>query len=149
MTQTAPQTPEQLQARVAHLASIQGIIARLAGYSATLKNFALTTAGAIVALTIDKGVPIMFAAAIGVTILFMLLDAYYLAQEQCFRSFYNDKAGQSYDQAHDLTIRLPRVTARQTIVAIGSFSVWAFYLPLVVGLFFLMSKAPHVCATTP
>ena len=146
MTQAAPTTAEQLQARVAHLNMIQAIITRLAGYSATLKNFSLTTAGAIVALTIEKGVPIMFAAAIGVVILFMILDAYYLAQERCFRSLYNDKADEAYDQAHDLSIRHPGVTLKQTLRALGSTSVWAFYLPIVIGIFFLMHKAPHVAA---
>ena len=148
MTQATAPTTEQLQARVAHLTSIQGVVTRSAGYSATLKNFSLTTAGAIVALTIEKGVPIMFVAAIGVTVLFMILDAYYLAQERCFRTLYNDKAAESYDQAYDLSIRHAGVTLKQTLAALASPSVCAFYLPLVAGILLLISKAPHVCVAT-
>lgn len=109
MPRTAPACPTnlqlQLQARLAHLAMIQGVIGRMAGYSASVKTFTLTVSAALVAVAFDKDLPVLFYAGTLIAAVFALLDAYYLTIEKSFRDLYAEVADRDWSRAFDLSIR--------------------------------------------
>lgn len=142
-TQTDP-TEKQLQAHIACLTIIQSIIARMAGYSSNLKNFALTSAVAIVIFGLDKRTPEMWYAALAAVALFMFLDAYYLAQERAFRGIYNAVSRQEWSEAFRFEIVHPGVSFLQVVDALRSASVWLFYVPMLVGIILLIWSGLHV-----
>ena len=125
-----------VQLRLGHLNMVQGVIGRVAGFSATVKNFSIILAAAAVAVNVaedQRGFPwIAFAAVL----LLLIIDAYYLAQEKAFRELYNEIAERPLSEASDLRIKRPPL---EPFRAARSFSVWAFYVPqlIVVGAFIL------------
>ncbi|KSB88944.1 hypothetical protein AS593_21415 [Caulobacter vibrioides] len=129
----SPPTDLQLQARIAHLTMIQGIIGRMAGYSASVKTFTLTIAAALIAVAIDKDQPVLFHAGAAIVFVFALLDAYYLAVEKCFRDLYGEVAGRDWSVALDLGIRQRPASLSAVLRASTSASIWGFYLLLLVS----------------
>lgn len=135
---TDPKLPQdaQVQLRLGHLNIVQGIIGRLAGYSATVKNFSITLAAAAVAVNLSEDQNGLLGIAIAAVGLFMVIDAYYLAQEKAFRDLYDEIATRPLSEAADLRIDRHNL---QPLRALRSFSVWGFYLPqlVVAGLLML------------
>jgi uncharacterized membrane protein YjjP (DUF1212 family) len=129
-------SPDNLvELRLGHLNMIQGIIGRLAGYSATVKNFSVTLAAAAVAVTSAGGHRnLLWVALAGITLL-GLLDTYYLAQERAFRTRFADIAARPLAEATSLAI--DRANLRP-FKAAASFSVWAFYLPQLIVVWTLL-----------
>lgn len=124
-----------VQLRLGHLGMIQDVVTRLAGYSATVKNFCITVvAGAIVATYAGNKADLLWIAVIAV-ILFAALDAYYLALERSFRAFYDKVADRPLAQASNLTIRRGSFSWPR---ALWSASVLPFYFPQVVVVAVLM-----------
>ncbi len=81
--------PEDSPAVQAHLSITQAVIQRMASNSASCKAWCITLVSAILVIVADKGKP-NYALIAGIpTILFLILDAYYLALERCFRDSYN------------------------------------------------------------
>ncbi len=74
----------------AHLNIAQSVIQRMAANSAACKTWCITLVSAILVIVADKGKP--HYALIGVipTILFLVLDSYYLALEKMLRHSYNN-----------------------------------------------------------
>jgi hypothetical protein len=121
-----------VQFRLAHLNMLQGVIGRMAGYSSSVKNFAVTIAAASLALAFDKGTALPLWIALGATLLLGGLDAYYLFKEKGFRATYERVAGEPLSQAGELAIKPDPASF---LGALASVSIWLFYLPLlgVVG----------------
>ena len=142
-TEPAPSAVE-LQARIAHLTFVQGIIARMAGYSSTLKNFSVTATLAIVVFALDKRVPEMWYAALAAIIAFMILDAYYLAQERAFRRIYEGLASRAWANSTDMKIEHSGVGLMDVLSSLASASVWLFYVPMLIGIAVLIWSGPHV-----
>ena len=118
-----------IQLRLGHLNMVQGIIGRLAGYSATVKNFSVTLAAAAVAVNLAKDQTGLLWIAIAAVVLFMVIDAYYLAQEKAFRDLYEEIAKRPLPKATDLRINRHDL---DPLRALRSFSVWPFYLPQLI-----------------
>ena len=121
-----------VQFRVAHLNMLQGVIGRMAGYSSGVKNFAVTIAAASLALAFDKTSDLPLWIAMAATLLLGALDAYYHFRERGFRATYERVAGEPLSKASELTIKPDYASF---FGALGSVSIWSFYLPLlgVVG----------------
>jgi hypothetical protein len=75
--------------RVKHLELIQAVITRLGTSSFLIKGWALTIAGAFFVILAENLSWRMSATAFIPLIVFWLLDAYYLHQEQLFRHLYD------------------------------------------------------------
>ena len=75
---------------IKHLEFIQAIINRMNSNSFTIKGWAITIVSALLALYANSSNAIYVFTAIIPTILFWLLDSYYLQQERKFRGLYND-----------------------------------------------------------
>ena len=119
----------------AHLDILQGIIERMASSSSACKNWCITVVSAILILVADKGKSEYVWIALVPTVLFGVLDAYYLGLEKIFRRAYNefiDKVHANQITAPDLYVISPPVSAWETVLqAFLSFSVWMFYLSLL------------------
>ncbi|MEN2993061.1 MAG: hypothetical protein ABDH91_05865 [Bacteroidia bacterium] len=125
-----------------YLTLLQGIIQQTAGSSASVKTQCPAIVAALLTLSADKGKPLLAAIALLPTLLFMLLDAYYLALERWFRQQYNQVIQKLHTGILYPTelykIEPVQALFRRTIEALGSFSVWGFYGGIGVGIFILL-----------
>jgi len=76
-----------------HLEFIQNIITRMNTNSFYIKGLAITIVSALMAIYATTPKIIFIFIGIPPTILFWLLDSYYLQQERKFRGVYNDVTG--------------------------------------------------------
>ena len=87
-------------------------------------------------LVADKGNPSYALIAAVPTLLFLMLDTYYLALERCFRVSYNgfvEKVHSGRVAVSDLFAVTPSGSLPKTFLwALGSFSIWPFYVTLAV-----------------
>jgi len=129
-----PTYREESLAVQAHLGIVQAVIQRMASNSASCKAWCITLVAAILVIVADKGRPGYALIAYIPILLFLVLDAYYLALERCFRRAYNefiDKLHNGQIVAPDLYAVVPRGSVvREVLQALGSFSIWPFYLTL-------------------
>ena len=120
-----------------HLTILQDIIRRMAGNSASCKNWCILLVAAILVLVARTDTTDYALLALLPTLFFLLLDAYYLALEQTFRNSYNafvSKLHRGDVCLSDLYAVSPggRV-GRQLLVSLRSTAIWPFYLMLVVA----------------
>jgi len=127
---------ENSQAVQAHLGITQSIIQRMASNSASCKAWCITLVSAILVIVADKGRSQYTLIALIPTVLFLVLDAYYLALERMFRQSYNvfiEKLLSGKVVASDLYAVSPCGNLFKTFLAsLLSFSIWPFYLTLLV-----------------
>ena len=119
-----------------HLTITQGVIQRMAENSRSCKVWCVTLVAAILVLVARTGEPQHALIALVPTLLFLVLDAYYLALERAFRNSYNAfvanlHAGQlpssQVYKVNPIGMGLPLV-----VRCLGSVSIWIFY-PLVAA----------------
>jgi len=117
-----------------HLGIIQGVIERMASNSTYSKAWCITIVSAVLVIVADKGKPDFAFIALIPILLFLALDAYYLAMEKGFRNSYNQfvrKLHQSELSSEDLySVKPTGKPSALQIEALKSFSVWGFYLVL-------------------
>jgi hypothetical protein len=81
---------ENSQAVQSHLTIYQNVIQRMASNSASAKAWCITLVSAILVIVADKSKPQYTMIAYIPTLLFLVLDTYYLGLEKGFRNSYND-----------------------------------------------------------
>ncbi|MBU2984891.1 hypothetical protein KO528_05995 [Saccharophagus degradans] len=125
---------------ISHLNWLQSIVARLATNSSSCKTWCITVVAATLALVANQSLDNSdVSLAIAPIILFFVLDTYYLSLEIQFRmhhEFFVEKLHSSKLLKQDLyvfSIDMYKYKARQK--AICSWSVWGFYLMIVVAMF--------------
>lgn len=131
--ETIPETSPSVQT---HLGILQGMIERMASNSTSNKAWCITIVSAILVVVADKDKPDYALLALLPTILFVALDAYYLGMEKGFRNAYN----QFVNKLHKGTIATDDLFSVQPVgspsrfqwEALKSFSVWGFYVVLIV-----------------
>ena len=120
----------------AHLNIAQSVIQRMASNSASCKAWCITLVSAILVIVADKGKPHYALIAVVPTLLFLVLDTYYLALERCFRQSYNnfiEKLHAGRVVATDLYAVTPTGSIVKTFLkSLWSFSIWPFYATLGV-----------------
>jgi hypothetical protein len=137
--QSQPLHPES-SAVQAHLNILQGIISRMASNSASCKTWCITLILAIFVTIAAPGKLEYIWIAWFPTIVFLLLDAYYLGQERAFRQSYNhfvDRMHQGIATRSDLFVVAPLKgfnVVKETFSAIRSFAIYPFYLTLIAGI---------------
>ncbi|MCY9871172.1 hypothetical protein [Vibrio barjaei] len=119
-----------------HLQILQSVIQRMASNSTSCKAWCITIVSAILVLIADKNKPELAWLALIPSLLFLALDAYYLALEKAFRSSYNEFIEKLHSNrlfSDDLYSVTPKgnMTSHQ-VNALKSFSVWGFYSTLVL-----------------
>ena len=123
----------------AHLSIVQGVINRMAANSASCKNWCVVLVAAILVLVARADTTAYAPLALLPTLLFLFLDAYYLALEQVFRNSYNAFVRKLHSdgtvELSDLYVVRPVGTVnKQMLVSLRSTSVWPFYLVLVIAI---------------
>jgi hypothetical protein len=128
------QFKENSQAVQSHLTILQSVIQRMAANSSSSKAWCVTLVSAILVIVADKGKPQYAWLALIPTILFLLLDAYYLSLERGFRNAYNafiKKLHEHSLQPENLFVVVPQGgMLRLFFLSLISFSVWPFYITL-------------------
>ncbi len=119
-----------------HLGILQGVIGRMASNSSSAKAWCITIVSAILVVVANKGNPDYAILALFPTILFLALDAYYLAMEKGFRNAYTSFVKKVHDgtlKADDLyEVRPEGGMGELLLKALTSFSVWSFYISLAI-----------------
>jgi|SRR5271157_4079459 len=133
---------EESPAVQSHLNISQSVIQRMASNSTSCKAWCITLVAAILVIVAGKGKPSYALIASIPTLLFLILDAYYLALERCFRRSYNDFIDKVHN-GHIVAADLYAVTPTGPLVkAFGqsllSFSIWPFYLTLGIMIWLTM-----------
>lgn len=127
---------ENSEAVQAHLTISQGIIQRMAGNSTSSKAWCIALVSAILVVVADKHVPNYVLIAVFPTVLFYVLDAYYLALERCFRNSYNEFIAKVHGpgiEAEDLYVMQPSGSVfTETLSSLWSFSTLPFYIILLI-----------------
>lgn len=114
-----------------HLEMLQGVVTRMAGNSASLKNYCMTIAAAIIGLAAAIQKPEILYYSAPLVIIFGVLDGHYLRLERAFRDQFNSVRRAGVAERPDFSIS-PSWTAGHGIISgFWSWSVWLFYLPIV------------------
>lgn len=124
-----------------YLEILQGVINRMAANSAGCKTWCITIVSAILVIVSGKANATYIWIALVPISLFTFLDSYYLGLEHRFIDKYNEFIEKLHNQTatvEDVYIVSPgggfKVTAGSTIKAGASFSVWPFYVLLILML---------------
>jgi hypothetical protein len=125
-----------------HLGILQGVIERMAANSSATKAWCTTIVSAILVVVADKSKADYVSLALIPTLLFLALDVYYLAMEKGFRNGYNAFVKKVHDGSMT-PVDLFWVTPRGNRWALRweafrSFSVWGFYLAVVIMILLAM-----------
>ncbi|MDD3531455.1 MAG: hypothetical protein PHV99_02630 [Candidatus Pacebacteria bacterium] len=96
-----------MEAKLKHLEFIQNTIKRMAGNSFLLRGWSITLVVAIFTLASQNNKTVYFWIALLVTIIFWLLDSYYLHQERRFRCLY-DEVRKKDPSSIDFSMALPK-----------------------------------------
>lgn len=127
-----------MEAKLKHLEFLQNIITRMANNSFLLKGWTIALISVIVGLNKDDMGWRVVLISFFLTIVFWILDAYFLGQERYFRARYNEvrkKEPQEIDFGMGLEGKPSSDTA--VIPVMFSFTLAIYYIALlvVVGLF--------------
>ncbi|MFT6910587.1 MAG: hypothetical protein ACJAS1_007319 [Oleiphilaceae bacterium] len=131
----------------AHLAILQGVINRMQTNSSQCKAWCIAIVSAVLVIIADKGKPDYVWIALFPAILFAFLDIYYLVLEKGFRESYNNfvrKIHQKTAKVEDLyAVKAEGDMQKHRTGAMASFSIWGFY----IGLVLLISITRYVALT--
>lgn len=130
--------------RVKHLEMIQGVISRLAGQGATIKNYCITLTTAMCGFAVTLQRPLVVALALLPITVFALLDARYLQLERRFRKLFDRVRLEKSSAVPTFEISARNAPAISYIDSFFSWSIISFYLPLAVAVLAAMFIARHV-----
>ena len=120
----------------AHLTMMQGVINRMAENSRSCKVWCVTLVAAVLVLVARTGEPQHALIALVPTLLFLLLDSYYLALERAFirsQNAFVAKLHRGELEPGDVYRVVPTGMGLLLVGrCLGSVSIWLFY-PLVVA----------------
>jgi len=84
--------------KLKHLEFIQNTITRMGSNSFMLKGWCITIVSALIAISVKESDYRLYLAAFIPTILFWILDSYYLWLEKVFRDLYKDVSKEKEDK---------------------------------------------------
>jgi hypothetical protein len=107
---------------------IQDVISRMAGFSATAKNFAVTVSVGVAAVAFDKAIPELLWAGVVAVAAFLLMDFYYHLLEVRFRELYRRTAERSLLEGSDMLLDPPGATLANVSKVLKSWTLLPFYV---------------------
>lgn len=140
MEERKPSFSDLVNLRTAHLSMIQGVISRVSGFSAAVKNFAVTVVVALAVFAFDKKVvtPLLAAAvAVGA---FLIMDGYYHLLEVRYRELHKAIAKKPIEAGSDMLLEAPRPTWANFRKVITSKTLLPFYVLLLFSLWFALKR---------
>jgi len=125
-----------IEAKLKHLEFIQNTITRMANNSFLLKGWCITVVGAIIGLNKDGVDWKVTMLAIFLTIMFWVLDGYFLSQERYFRKRY-DEVRQKNPTQIDFKMQLDGSVTSDSdwFTAMMSKTLNIYYITIIVALF--------------
>ena len=119
-----------------HVDMMQGVIQRMAENSRSCKVWCVTLVAAILVLVARTGEPLHALLAVVPTLLFLVLDTYYLALERAFIGAYNDFVRKLHGgslAATDVYKIAPAGSVPKLFFdCLRSFAIWPFY-PVILA----------------
>lgn len=132
--------PEKIaDIRLKHLEMIQLIIARMANYSATIKNYCITLTTATCGFAITLQRPIVVLLALLPIFVFAMLDIQFLRMERRFRALFDQVRKEDWGKMPTLEINIGGTPRISGIKVLFSWSIFSFYGPLAAGVLFVLS----------
>lgn len=119
-----------------HLEFIQGVLTRMASNSFAMKGWMIAIVSALLALYADskpKNECYLLVAAIA-TLLFWIIDAYYLYIERKYRKLYKDIINDEKVLLFDMSTKKYESFWGFLKAMFGSVSTIVMYLPIIAGL---------------
>jgi hypothetical protein len=130
--------------RVKHLEMLQGVISRIAGQGATLKNYCLTLITALCGFAITLQKPLVALLALFPIAIFALLDAQYLRLERRFRRLFDTVRTGDWGVVPDFEISIASAPNSSYWAALLSWSIATFYVPLAVAVVLMVVIARQI-----
>jgi len=130
------QSSESESIRIAHLAMLQGVIARMGSNSFTLKALAATFGSAAIAVmaSAQKPSPHYAVAAVVPIVIFWLMDAQYLRYERSYRKLFERVRRGEEVEAYDLNAEpFMSETGHVLKLAVTGSVAW-FYVAILISL---------------
>ena len=118
-----PQLTHESPAVQKHLEIMQGVINRMAENSRSCKIWCVTLVSAILVLVARTGEPQHALIALAPTILFYILDAYYLSLERVFRRSYDNFVR----KIHEGQVSISDIYAVASTGSIKQGTLWAMF----------------------
>lgn len=116
---------------IKHLELIQTVINRQAANSFLLKGWSVTLVASLLALS-NREIGSSYAIiAFLPTIVFWVLDGYYLTQERRFRDLYDVIRK---EKKTDFSMNLNSIGLSDIVSTVWSTSIWPFYITLIVAI---------------
>jgi hypothetical protein len=115
-----------------HLKLIETVVGRMAANSFLLKGWTVTLVAALGALAKADSDRSFAWIAVGVVVVFALLDTFYLALERSYRELYQKAAADSPD-VKPWTLEAETVGPTEVAKALGGFAVWPLYVEALAG----------------
>lgn len=121
---------KHIDMRIKHLEFIQALITRMAGYSATLKNYCVTVVTALAGLAFTLKDANLIGMAALAALAFAFLDTRYLQLERAYRTVYDDVRNENWESLPSFDLKPHHVDKHPFLRALWSWSVSGFYMPL-------------------
>jgi hypothetical protein len=117
----------------------QALILRMSSNSSTVKNWCVTVVAAVAVAAIEKGNTNFFWVSVSATVIFSVLDCYYLALERTFRRAHMEFAEHVCNSTNSddmlFSVGKGEITFGDTFAALCSRSIWPFYILVVLASF--------------
>jgi hypothetical protein len=119
---------------VSYLGFVQNVITRMAQNSYLLKGWTVTLVAAIFALSLSLDSTFIITIALLPTIVFSVLDAYYLRQERLFRKLYDD-VRRNPQGVEAFSMNTSSYQVDDIVGIMKTVSIWPFYSAIGVAAF--------------
>lgn len=119
-------------AEAEHLKLIEAVVGRMGINSFLLKGWTVTLVAGLGALASTDGDRSFAWIAVGVVVLFAVLDAFYLAIERSYRELYRKVAADSPD-VKPWELEAAAVGPAEVVSTLRAFAVWPFYVATLAG----------------
>ena len=129
--------------RAKHLELLQVVIARMANYGATLKNYSITLTTAVCGFAVTLQRPAAALLAILPIAICAGLDARYLCNERRFRGLYDSVRQEDWASRPSFEISLASAPAESFWSCLPRWSILGFYAPLAAAVVIVALLAGH------
>jgi hypothetical protein len=126
-----------MDAKLKHLEFIQNIITRMANNSFLLKGWSITVVGALIGLNKEGGIGWQVALlALFLTLMFWILDGFFLSQERHFRGKYDEvRVKEEKDIDFSMQLEGEKTSSMDWFVSMQSKTLLLYYMPILVSIF--------------
>lgn len=119
--------------RAKHLELLQVVVARMANYGATLKNYCITLTTAVCGFAVTLQRPAVAYLALFAILICAVLDSRYLCNERRFRGLYDKVRQEDWSTLPSFEISLNAAPPESYVSCLTRWAVWGFYAPLALA----------------